>query len=76
MNDFNDSNFNEQQNEINQEIEVSEDLSKLMKKCVEYYRKLCNNGYNSTNNSLIIQLKSDQLNLYLDNYSLNDIKNI
>ena len=76
MNYFNDSNFNEQQIEINQEIEVSEDLSKLMKKCVEYYRKLCNNGYNSTNNSLIIQLKSDQLNLYLDNYSLNDIKNI
>ena len=68
MNDFNDSNVNE-----NDEIE---DLSKLMKKCVEYYRKLCNNGYNSTNNSLIIQLKSDQLNLYLDNYSLNDIKNI
>ena len=77
MNDFNDSNYNEQQqNEIQQEIEVHEDLTKLMKKCVEYYRKLCNNGYNSTNNTLIIQLKSDQLNLFLDNYSLNDIKNI
>ena len=45
-------------------------------KAVEAYRKLCVKSYSTPNQSFITLLKTGNLNIFLDNYTLKDILNI
>ena len=67
--EINQTDLNENQNNLEQIIEPPIDS----KKAIEDYKKICVKTYTSPNNIIIFQLRSEQLNIYLNTLSLKDI---
>ena len=51
----------------------SNSSSRFYSEALEQYKKLCLKSYSGQNNSILNLIKQENLNLYLENYSLKEI---
>lgn len=56
--------------------ETSKDTKKLYQKAINIYRKICSKTFSAANNTFIMNLKCEHMNLYIDNFGLKEIQAI